>query len=208
MSLKWRFAGILVLICCEASAGEWRTETVADLDVHLYQPALPSALLIALHGCTQSHDALRDRGNFEGPADLHQALIALPQVPDGGVIAGCWDYYGSDHSLDNRHNRYLIALVDALVSQHAIDPDRVYLIGLSSGAGEAFVIGCLAPDRFAGIGIVAGPAVGTDVSQFGTVSTDRDTAASVCRTFAGDRTGGFAAQLTSVIQGADDFVVA
>src|SRR5687768_16787403 len=141
MSSKWRFAGILVLICCEASAGEWRTETVADLDVHLYEPALLRALLIALHGCTQSHDALRDRGNFEGPADLHQASIARPQVLDGGVFADCWDSYVTDTSLDNRHNRYPIALVDALGSQHAIDPDRVYLIGLSSGAGEAFVIG-------------------------------------------------------------------
>ena len=176
--------------------------------VHLFLPASPRALLIALHGCTQSPDALRDRGNFEAPAELHDAMIALPEVPNGGVIAGCWDYYGSDHTPDNRHNSYLVALVDALIDDYALDPARVYLIGISSGAGESFVLGCLSPDRFAGIGFAAGPAVGTDVSQFSTVSTDRDTAASVCRTLAGPRSAGFDTQLTSVIQGENDFVVA
>jgi poly(3-hydroxybutyrate) depolymerase len=207
-----RLFGAAVLVsCCVApsrAGAEWRTETVAEMTVELFVPASPRALLVALHGCTQSPEALRDRGNFEAAAEQHGAVVALPAVPNGGVVAGCWDYYGADHSLDGRHDRYLIALVDALLAGHPIDPRRVYLIGLSSGAGEAFVMGCLAPDRFAGIGINAGPAVGTDISEFGTVSTDRDSAAAVCRALAGARADGFETQLTSTIQGDGDFVVA
>jgi poly(3-hydroxybutyrate) depolymerase len=198
-------------LCCIAPTvahADWQTETIAELRVHVYVPSSPRALLIALHGCTQSPDALRDRGKFESPAEAHRAVIALPEVPNGGVIAGCWDYYGSDHSLDGKHHRYLIALVESLLSSMSLDPNRVYLIGLSSGAGEAAVIGCLAPDRFAAIGIAAGPAVGTELSEFGTVATDRDTAAGLCRTLAGPRADGFTSQLTSVIAGMNDFVVA
>jgi poly(3-hydroxybutyrate) depolymerase len=188
--------------------GEWRSEMLAGMSVRLYLPSSPEALLIALHGCTQSPDALRDRGNFEAAAEAHGAVIALPAVPNGGVVAGCWDYYGSDHTLDNKHNGPLIDLVDELLDAHPIDPNRVYLIGLSSGGGETFVMGCLAPDRFAGIGINAGPAVGTEISEFSTVATDRDSAAAVCRMLAGGREPSFATQLTSVIQGDGDFVVA
>ena len=211
MALNRPLSATALFLCCAASseaAAEWRSETIAELSVHLYVPSAPRALLIALHGCTQSPDALRDRGNFEAPAEAHGALIALPAVPNGGVFAGCWDYYGSDHAIDGRHHAYLIALADALIEAHSLDPDRVYLIGLSSGGGEAAVIGCLAPDRFAGIGINAGPAVGTSVSEFSTVATDRDTAASLCSVLAGPRTGAFTTQVTSVIQGANDFVVA
>ncbi len=198
------------------AAADWQTETIAEMQVHLYVPSTPGpvgagrALLIALHGCTQSPDALRDRGQLEGPSERHGAVIALPAVPNGGVIAGCWDYYGANHTVDSRHDRYLIALADALAADDAlgIDPNQIYLIGLSSGGGEAAVMACLAPDRFAGIGINAGPPVGTSVTQASVVSTDRDTAVGVCRDLAGPRAAGFETQLTTVIAGSNDFVVA
>src|SRR5262245_12543363 len=150
---RWSWFGpCLWLACCAAPktvwAG-WSTETIAEMRVDLYVPSAPKALLIALHGCTQDPDALRDRAHFEAPAEAHDAVVALPAVPNGGVIAGCWDYYGTDHTLDSRHDRYLVALVDALVGTYAIDANQIYLIGISSGGGETAVMGCLAPDRFA-----------------------------------------------------------
>jgi poly(3-hydroxybutyrate) depolymerase len=186
---------------------------VVQLRTHLYRPqALANGrpLLIALHGCTQSPDALRDRGNFESAAEAHGAVIALPAVPNGGVLAGCWDYYGANHTLESRHDDDLVALADALAadSELGIDADRIYLAGLSSGGGEAAIMACLAPDRFAGIGINAGPAIGTESFEIGSVATDQASAVALCRALAGPRAAGFETQLTSVIAGSADFLVA
>jgi poly(3-hydroxybutyrate) depolymerase len=46
-------------------------------------------------------------------------------------------------------------------SQLNIDPSQTYNTGLSSGGGQAMVMGCLAPEIFAGMGINAAPTIGT-----------------------------------------------
>ncbi|MCA9541926.1 MAG: PHB depolymerase family esterase, partial [Myxococcales bacterium] len=141
-----------------ASAQQWTARAVAGLNVQVYRPAAAGAvgqgrsLLIVLHGCAQSVDPLRDRGGLNIAAEHHGMVIAVPAVPNGGVVAGCWDYYGDQHTRQNRHNGPVLALVDALLGDAAlgIDPDQVYVAGLSSGGGEAAVLACLAPDVFAG----------------------------------------------------------
>ncbi|THB69094.1 MAG: hypothetical protein D6B27_01060, partial [Gammaproteobacteria bacterium] len=89
-----------------------------------------------------------------------------------------------------------------------IDPAQVYITGLSSGGGETMVMGCLAPDIFAGMGINAGPTIGTTSGQIYSVSTNESAAVSLCKQFAGSNTGDFNTQLTSVIHGTADGMVA
>lgn len=216
-----RVAVFLLLQCSvTALAGEaradWSTRTIGGTEVHLYVPSSGGTigdgrgLLVALHGCTQQNDALKDRGNFAPAAEQYGLVIALPQVPNGGVIAGCWDYYGADHARTGRHDGFLLSLVEELLGDAslAIDERQVYVAGLSSGAGQAAIIGCLAPDVFAGVGINAGPAPGTTVSQFSVVSSTAQEASMVCDELAGSAGGAFSTQLAAVIAGTSDFVVA
>ena len=166
-------------------------------------------MVIGLHGCTQSPDALRDRGHWESAAEAHGAVIALPRVPNGGVIAGCWDYYGQAHTRTNRHNGALIDLAGALAADASlgIDSDQIYIAGLSSGASQAAVVACLAPDVFAGVGINAGPTIGTEASQISTVSTDASTAVALCRRWAGAHAAHLQTQAASIVGGTRDFLV-
>jgi poly(3-hydroxybutyrate) depolymerase len=89
-----------------------------------------------------------------------------------------------------------------------IDPAQVYIAGLSSGGGETMVLGCLAPEIFAGIGINAGPTIGTGVTEIGSVATNLQQAADTCERLAGSQRSAFDSQLTSVIYGSLDFTVA
>ena len=199
-----------------SAAASWETRTEAGMQTHVYRPEARSAigdgraLLIVLHGCVQSGANLRDYGTFETPADDTGTVVALPEVPGGGVIAGCWDYYGADHDRGSRHDDDLLALVDGLLAdpELEIDPDQVYLAGLSSGAGQSVVMGCLAPDVFAGIGIAAGPAVGTSESEIAFVTTTAEAAAGTCRGLAGGASDAFATQQVAAITGTMDFTVA
>ncbi|HEV8578692.1 MAG TPA: PHB depolymerase family esterase [Thermoanaerobaculia bacterium] len=67
-------------------------------------------------------------------------ILVAPQVPAGEV----W-------STD-----VLTALLDDLQSRLRIDPDRVYLTGLSMGAFGAWDLAISAPDRFAALVVISG----------------------------------------------------
>lgn len=201
-----------------AATGSWTTETIAGMSVRLYTPAsapaLPAgrALMVSLHGCVQTASVLQSAGNWAATAEKYGMVVALPDAPNGGVVLGCWDYYDANHSrtAPARHDDNLLGLVTALTGRAGlgIDDDQVYLSGLSSGGGETMVMGCLAPDVFAGIGINAGPTVGTTSGQISSVAVSQTQGRNTCTGFAGSASGAFASQLTSVVYGSNDTTVA
>ena len=198
--------------------GTWTTETIAGMSVRLYTPtteaALPAgrALMISLHGCVQKASDLQSAGNWAQTADEYGMIVALPDAPNGGVILGCWDYYDANHSrtAPARHDDNLLSLASTLTARGSlgIDADQVYVSGLSSGGGQTMVMGCLAPDVFAGIGINAGPTVGTTSGQISSVAVSKNQGVSTCTSFAGAASGAFDTQLTSVVYGSNDSTVA
>ena len=201
-----------------AATGSWSTETIAGMNVRLYTPASAPALasgralMVSLHGCVQTASVLQTGGNWAATAEKYGMVVALPDAPNGGVVLGCWDYYDANHSrtAPARHDDNLLDLVAALKARAAlgIDAAQVYVSGLSSGGGETMVMGCLAPDVFAGIGINAGPTVGTTSGQISSVAVTQAQGKNTCTTFAGAASGSFATQLTSVVYGSNDTTVA
>lgn len=214
----------IVLACiwlappARAASGTWTTESIAGMSVRVYTPATPPALasgralMISLHGCQQKAQDMQDDGNWTDVADEYGMVVALPDAPNGGVYLGCWDYYDSDHNSTNpsRHDDNVLALAQTLQSRGslAIDPDQTYISGLSSGGAESMVVGCLFPQVFAGVGINAGPTIGTTTSGYSWVSTSKTTATDTCKRFAGDNSAAFQTQLTSVVYGSNDATVA
>lgn len=194
---------------------EWKNETINSLQTHFYIPktiassAPKRALMINLHGCAQKAEDLKKDGNWETTADEFNMVVAIPKVPNGGVYAGCWDYYGADHTRTNRNNGALLELVKNLLSRSelSIDPGQVYISGLSSGGGEAMILGCMAPDVFAGMGLNAGPSTGTSAGEIGRPQTSLDKMLTVCKTLGGANSESFKTQLTSIIYGNNDYVV-
>ena len=201
-----------------ADTDTWSTETIAGMTVNLYVPETEAAhpdgraLMVNLHGCVQTAANLTSGGNWAATADEHGMVVAIPAAPNGGVLLGCWDYYDANHSSSNpaRHDDNLIDLATTLESRAdlGIDADQVYLSGLSSGGGQTMVMGCLAPDVFAGIGLNASPTVGTTSGQIGSVAVTKTQGTSTCRDFAGSAADSFDTQLTSVVYGNNDYTVA
>lgn len=201
-----------------AATGSWTTESIGEMNVRLYTPAsTPTlgtgrALMVSLHGCVQTASVLQTAGNWAATAERYGMVVALPDAPNGGVVLGCWDYYDANHSGTSpaRHDDNLLSLVSTLKARGSlgIDANQVYISGLSSGGGETMVMGCLSPDVFAGIGINAGPTVGTTSGQISSVAVSQSQGKSTCTTFAGARSGSFATQLTSVVYGSNDTTVA
>lgn len=204
----------------------WARDTVngGDLTGYYYWPATQPildgkrALVLVLHGCAQSPlgdvlESTSDNGyNWKAMADRYGAVIVAPNATGNISNHHCWNYSNLNHSRDTGHDGVLFDLVRRFVgnAQYAIDPRQVYVTGLSSGGGEAMVLGCMAPEIFAGVGISAGPPPGTTINQISFVPSGftSNTAAARCRELAGANVSSFATQVASVVWGTSDFVVA
>ena len=189
----------------------WSHADVAGTDVAIYAPAAdgPHGLLVVLHGCAQTNEDYEERGGLADAAEEHGLVVVAPDVPNGGVILGCWDYYGPAHDRTSRHDDDVLAVVaDFLADEaRAIDPARVYVAGLSSGGGEAWVQACLAPDVYAGVALAAAPGLGTTTVTPDDPGTTAGDAAALCGSLAGAAASSFSTQLAVVTIGTDDALV-
>jgi poly(3-hydroxybutyrate) depolymerase len=204
----------------------WATDTVngGSLTGFYYWPATQPtlggkrALVLVLHGCQQtaSNDVINSSGdggyNWKAVADQYGAVILAPNATGNVYSNHCWDYASTNHNRTSGHDAILLDLVNRFVTnaQYAIDPNQVYVTGLSSGGGETMALGCLAPDIFAGVGINAGPPPGTTTLQIGYVpgGFTAATAASKCTAMAGSNANKFATQIAGAIWGTSDYTVA
>lgn len=122
------------------------------LDYLLWLPhdddaAQPWPLILFLHGSGERGSDVRQVLNEGLPKRLANdlvlpAIIAAPQCPAD-----------SDWTL---HDDALVALLDNLAAAYAIDSNRVYLTGLSTGARETWRLACANPQRFAAVVPICG----------------------------------------------------
>jgi poly(3-hydroxybutyrate) depolymerase len=210
-----------------AGSGTWVKETnlFGLQDAQTYVPKNPSpatigtgrALMITLHGCgqTASGNVINKMFNWEATAEQYGMVVVAPTVPSGTTAtrtySGCWDWFGGNHSRSTRDEAILLKLVDAVKSRSNldIDPNQIYVTGLSSGGGLVIDIGCVAPDYFAGMGINAGPALYTAASA-GVGSKAVVTPQNVsdtCTSIAGSYSSYLKTQVTSVVNGTSDSTV-
>jgi poly(3-hydroxybutyrate) depolymerase len=196
-----------------AAQAQWTQGKGDGIQYWKYQPAQSlkhagPGLMVGLHGCTQHASDMKDLGNWEEAADANNWTVILPDVPNGGVVMGCWDYYGTDQNSTNKNNAVLIHLTESILAADShIDPSRVFVAGISSGAGEALLLGCMRPDLFHGLGINSGPALGTGRNDLIDPQTDSKKVAQFCLQLAGDKASFFATQQASFIRGDSDYVV-
>ncbi len=119
-----------------------------------YDGEEPGPLLLALHGGGGSGKQMdKLTGGLNQLADRQGFVVAYP---DG------LDEHWNDGRAVNRSATddaddvgFLSALVDHLVSQYAIDPGRVYAVGISNGGMMALRLACERPDKFSAVALVA-----------------------------------------------------
>lgn len=112
----------------------------------MYEPTKPWPLILFLHGSGQTGttiDRLKQEPlpkTLETQTDL-PFIVVSPQLPGGS-----WSTY-----IDP-----LEELLDGLATTLPVDPNRMYLTGLSLGGFGTWEYGYLHPERFAAIAPIAG----------------------------------------------------
>jgi len=212
--------GLWLLLCHPVNAGSWQTGQALGgfNNVNVYTPTSYSpigpngsrSLLVILHGCTQAISAY-NTANLEVAAEQYGMVIAVPDAQHKEGFS-CWAYWSNSNSGSPARNKLdyenLIQLAEEMTQDSArvIDRNQVYIAGLSSGAAFANTTACLAPDIFAGMGISAGPSIGT-TSSGALGSCESANVASRCLNYAGSFASFFATQIASMAQADDDSTV-
>lgn len=130
----------------------------------LYVPAsydaaasTPCPLVLMLHGCTQTPDDFAAGTRMNQLAEQHGFLVVYPAQSANANRSRCWNWFRPDDQARGQGEPALLAaLTQDIVRAFGVDPERVYVAGLSAGAAMAVILGATYPDVFAAVGSHSG----------------------------------------------------
>ena len=202
-----------------AGSGDGNPVHLRSMHYWLYLPDRPPAptaaapglpLIVMLHGCDQTATAFAEGTRMNQLADSAGCAVVYPQQALSSHPHRCWKWYDRATQQGGGDVPLIVGVVEQVSAAYPIDRSRIYICGISAGAGMANIVALNHPGLFAALGLHSGPIFGAGHSTIGALG--------VMQHGAGARVDGaihevldkrstFSPLPTILIQGEDDHVV-
>jgi poly(hydroxyalkanoate) depolymerase family esterase len=117
--------------------------------------ALP--LVVMLHGCLQDPDDFAAGTRMNAIAQEQGFLVLYPAQMQRANGHRCWNWFSPQHQRRGSGEAALLAgMTRHILQTHSVDPERVYVAGLSAGGAMAAILAREYPDLFAAAGVHSG----------------------------------------------------
>ncbi len=111
-------------------------------------------LVVLVHGCGRTPAEQQVASRYDPVAD-REGFVVL--YPDNDHPGGCWAWYDpGSWRRGGRDVEMIVRQTRDVMAAHPIDPERVYVVGMSSGALMTSDLAATYPDLFAAFGLMAG----------------------------------------------------
>ena len=118
--------------------------------------ATTAPLWVWLHGCRQTPYAFATGSRVALAADEAGAVVLLPRQLRRANPFRCWNWFDRDTQQGRGEAAIVLAMIEAVAANYRIDRERVFVAGLSAGAGLACVLASRYPERFAAVAMHSG----------------------------------------------------
>ena len=153
--------------------GKWLSSHVVDIagrrmSYWLYLPNnLPARvasrgmpLVVMLHGCYQSATQFAQGTRMNLWAEKKGYAVLYPQQSVSSHPHRCWKWYDRATQNGGGDAATIVSIVNKVLAQYSIDRSRIYVAGISAGAGMANILALNHPELFAAVGLHSGPVFG------------------------------------------------
>ncbi|MEA2928430.1 MAG: hypothetical protein QOG38_858, partial [Hyphomicrobiales bacterium] len=120
------------------------------------------ALVVVLHGCTQSASSYDLGAGWSTLADRYGFVLLLPEQTAANNPKTCFNWFlPGDTARDRGEALSIRQMIEKTIGAHGIDRRRVFITGLSAGGAMTSAMLAAYPEVFAAGAIIAGLPYGT-----------------------------------------------
>ncbi len=137
------------------------------------KPTQKRPLLLLLHGCKQSPEIILEGTRLDEVAVAKNMFVLAPEQSIMENMDHCWNWffsYEQDRRPMNEMGQF-VAAIQLMIQNSQVDPEQIYLAGISAGGVMGHNLASCYPDVFKGAALSAGLAykIAEDLYEASTV---------------------------------------
>ena len=171
-----------------------------------YRRSDPAPLVVMTHGCQTTAEQQMRANLYNRVAERHGFVVLYPDVTEAhaeqpGPLSRCWQFFNSESWHHGQGDAAAIAgMTETVMADRSIDPQRVYMVGMSAGSFMTSIMAAAYPRLFAAVAINAGGAY-SDFTCIGTDAASLPASVSAQRAF--EESGEHARVIPLLVMGGD-----